>query len=66
MRAVTVRLPGLSLILATRELPYERRPPRESPALGILQACCWHPKMGISDAIQEKGVPHDPLLGEPH
>jgi len=27
MRAVTVRLPGLSLILATRELPYERRPP---------------------------------------
>jgi hypothetical protein len=27
MRAVTVRLPGLSLILATRELPYERRRP---------------------------------------
>ena len=23
-------------------------------------------KMGISDAIQEKGAPHDHLLGEPH
>jgi hypothetical protein len=23
-------------------------------------------KMGTSDAIQEKGAPHDHLLGEPH
>src|SRR5271166_4919329 len=27
MRAVTVRVPGLSFILTPRELPYERRPP---------------------------------------
>ena len=65
MRAVTVRLPGLSLILATRELPYERRPPGNlllSDIAGLLLA----PKDGTSDAIQEKGAPHDPLLGEPH
>ena len=33
--------------------------PAETPRLGVM-------KMGISDAIQEKGAPHDHLLGEPH
>ena len=40
MRAVTVRLPGLSFILPTRELPYERRPPGISCSLAIAMEHC--------------------------
>jgi len=66
MRAVMVRLPGLSLILATRELPYERRPPRNLLLSEYCRLAAGTQRWALATRSRRRASPHDPLLGEPH